>query len=441
MIKWPAEWDPQTRSDPSWPSAKSGRSIADGRTWDTLNVNLQGTTIAQLTLQLGRRKPVAPEEEVRRRLLEFDLTARQYHALIGQWGPAFYHADAFPRLYGKTFNELKTGRSEWVSEDEFRKHVQGLSGTQYQAIRASLGPNFPALPSLRAIYGKPYLELRDGPMKPVPVSEEQLRGRLQGLGNREYGQRRKSWGPGWPCLDDFPKVYGKTFREIRDGARRSDWVTKEVIRDTIQNLSTKEYGDQRRSLGPRFPTSRMFEKIYGQPYGEIRHGRRLNSPWASIDDVRRVSQGLSEHEYDDKKRSGAFGPNFPVVSCMRSVYGISYGEIRDGRKQKEWVPEDTFRQAIQGLTMKEYDAKREELGLMYPSSVHVRKVYGKSFGELRDGRKNGEWVPKEVFRERVRGLTREAYALLRSSWGSRWPSLPHIEKVYGESLSKLAGRR
>lgn len=106
------------------------------------------------------------------------------------------------------------------------------------------------------------------------VSEEVLRERLQGLSVKQYRSVRHQLGPNFPKQNRFVEIYGKTFRELRDGYRNNDYVSEEVLRAFIQGIPQPEYARlSRLELPDRFPLLPVIRRVYGKSYVEIRDGK------------------------------------------------------------------------------------------------------------------------------------------------------------------------
>jgi len=135
-----------------------------------------------------------------------------------------------PSVRQKTIDALAKGRSikaerrgPWASISEVRLVLQGLSVKAYHAQRP---PNMPTASSLQKVYGKTFREIRDGYRRGAPgnstaVDEGILRVALQGLTSIQYDAQRRSkvLDARFVSSNAFPRVYGKTFMEVRDGVR------------------------------------------------------------------------------------------------------------------------------------------------------------------------------------------------------------------------------
>lgn len=424
----------KSRYDPTWPSQSSGKLKDDPRTWSGVAdwLRTRGFSLPQLVNELGRKKLHASEEEVRRVIR--DLSVREYEDLRPSLGDRFYHHCHFKHVYGKTFIEIKTGRITWASKEMVHQRIQGLTSQKYNEVRSSWGPDFPASVSFKSIYGMGFGKLRDSHLEPTPppVPEDILRQRIQGMGNREYEQRRKEWGREWPYYNDFKRFYGKTFQEVRDGKPRvGGWADVEVVRKRLQGLDSRAYDEVRREWGLEYPTSAMFKRIYGQTFKQVRDGRRQGD-WPALEEISRLVQGVPQAEYNAKRGS------LPYSGSFEAIYGVTYGELSRGRRLNSgWVDEETLRARIIGLSMAEYDQQRKAWGPEYPSSVFIRRVYGKTFGEIQRGGEKQSWLSEEEIRPYLQGLTHETYNERRSQLGPRFPSSQMFCKVYGKSLPEI----
>jgi hypothetical protein len=228
-------------------------------------------------------------------------SVQEYEAARAALGFRFPRVGQFRRIYGKTFAEVRDGivrgveqspttstpkgrkRMAWVSEDELRKTIQGMTSTAYLTKRLELGPRFPTRAAFQALYGKTFQEIRDGARLPRPgdwATEDEVREAIQRMTAREYREFVRNRGDARPRFppdpDRLPFVYGKTFTEIRDGVKQgSEGKASEAeVREAIQGMRLEDYMAARERLGARFPVSKRFPRIYSKTFAEIRDGVR-----------------------------------------------------------------------------------------------------------------------------------------------------------------------
>jgi hypothetical protein len=141
-----------------------------------------------------------------------DQTLRTQMGVLGKKGSAVRW---YPHL---------ARRGEWASENELRHLIQGLKVDEYEVKKRDWGLQFPKAALFVDLYGKTFQEIRDGHRRGVvPVDEATLRDAIQHMTQMEYMKERKKLGPMFLEVGRFQKVYGKTFKEIRDGNRDSRW--------------------------------------------------------------------------------------------------------------------------------------------------------------------------------------------------------------------------
>lgn len=275
----------------TWPIGNRTLIEGDGRTWGSLAswLSRNGSSFLAVCESLGR--PVQPPftlEYAKKLILEhktrtgtwpskmdpIEGDGRSWHALEE------YVKRNFGPRWGDLCKELgKSGYNAWTKgaiEAEVRAYVS--KHDKWPSASNKDGPWNSASQWLVKNEGLTLYQLtlqmgrRDHP-SPPPVPEETLRQRIQGLSVQEYRRYRKEWGPGWPYPHEFPNIYGKTFKHIQRGKPRvGGWVDIETVQRVVQGLTTKAYDDLRQELGPTYPSSRHFERIYGKSFQEVRDG-------------------------------------------------------------------------------------------------------------------------------------------------------------------------
>jgi len=110
----------------------------------------------------------------------------------------------------------------WMPEDETSSFIQGLTVKEYVVKRRS-NPRLPKQSAFPAVYGKTFQEVRDGFRRSLFVTESELKLAITGMAQTEYVRlkKEKRLDTRYPHTVSFPKVYGKTYKEIRDGSRKA----------------------------------------------------------------------------------------------------------------------------------------------------------------------------------------------------------------------------
>jgi len=226
------------------------------------------------------------------------------------------------------------------------------------------------------------------------------------------------------------KKSGKTLTQIRDeSGKRAAWPVEDVVRLFSQGKGQEEYDAQRRSIGG--PNSTAFPHVYGKTYQEVRDGRRIGD-WPCEGIVRAFSQGLSEDTYNSRRN--AIGG--PCVASLRLVYGKTFCEIRDGQRGwgGEWPSEGAVRVFAAGKTCEQYNEQRGAIG--GPRHNKFSQVYGKTFREVRDGRrKGGDWPTEDELRPLLCGKSVIDYAAQRHDIGG--PNAGEFLRVYGKTFAEV----
>lgn len=118
-----------------------------------------------------------------------------------------------------------------------------------------------------------------------------------------------------------------------------------------------------------------------------------------------------------------------------------------------WVSEDILREVIQGMTIQEYCKKKKTLTSNYPRSSDCLKLYGKTFQEIRDGVRRGNWVAEDTLRQLIvgggvpgldrrhclTGMSTLEYSRLKTikELDSRYPPIRNMVKVYGKTFKEI----
>jgi hypothetical protein len=157
----------------------------------------------------------------------------------------------------------------------------------------------------------------------VIATEEMVRDLAKGKSVVEYDAQRPN---GFPAAAHSQRLYGKTYRQIRDGIRNNRvevTVTEEQAREFAAGKSKQEYNATRPS---GYPNAARFIQYFGKSYLEVRDGRRGYTPVAaSADQVRVFSQGKTMRAYDAQKPSG-----YPYSNHFQRHFGMTFSELRDG---------------------------------------------------------------------------------------------------------------
>lgn len=197
-------------------------------------------------------------------------------------------------------------------------------------------------------------------------------------------------GRNWSHVPGALKPY--EWPATRDLSRRK-WEPIEVVREAIRNMDRATYDRVRLSLGV-FPPGGQFPRVYGMTYNEVRTGTRGDDrvPYLTADEIRGKIQGINKNAY--QKQRHTLGAAYPDATLFPDVYGMTYAEVRDGVRgvNRDWPDEATAKTLVQGLTYDECAQDSRRLRVPHPD--HFKRVYGKSFSEVRDGVKSyGRFLP------------------------------------------------
>jgi hypothetical protein len=118
----------------------------------------------------------------------------------------------------------------WTTEEEVHKLIQGLTVKGYNLLRKSI-KTLPKQSQFPRIYGKTFKEVRDGCLRDLWAAEEVTRQAIQGVSLTVYENLRKDpkFNPPLPWPGEFPRLYGKTFKEVRDGYRGKNWDARKGL--------------------------------------------------------------------------------------------------------------------------------------------------------------------------------------------------------------------
>jgi predicted GIY-YIG superfamily endonuclease len=161
--------------------------------------------------------------------------------------------------------------------------------------------------------------------------------------------------------------------------------------------------------------------------------------WATEDEFRAFASGMTVSQYEVARRGNH---RMPCKSMIPDIYGKNFAELAHGIAYGEWVPEDVLRAKIQGVSAAEYDRSRKSWGRGYPQRAWLPTVYGKNFTQIRDGE---SWASVEEVRQRMADwaeahghlMRAKDYESARKEWGPRFPSTAYFQRVYGMSLAEV----
>lgn len=367
-----------------------------------------GVTFHELKAGWSRGGEVAPLDEVR----EFirDMTVGAYKEArfekSREMGYNFPQPSAFPEHYGMTFRELKTGIQGVATLEEVREFIQSMEGREYREARLEvsrkMGKKYPDLGLFPKYYGMTFQEVRTGRRQGGGMASlDEVRDFIQDMEASEYNQARREQatksGKLYPSSNFFPKCYGMTFREVKTGVRKGgEVVPVEKIRPLIQGLTPSQYDAVRlewsEKTGKLHPLATSFYKYYGMSFMEVKTGRGLGGQVATLEDVRAFIQNMTVTEYNEarsekNRKSAAL---FPNASEFLRCYGMTFREVKTGSRNGEVAPVKEVRRFIRGMTSGEYQKARLKTGKSYPHVGLFPKYYGMTFAELRDGSKAAE---------------------------------------------------
>lgn len=216
----------------------------------------EGRTVCESTKKLIseiERKRCAEDPVHRARLAEI---SRAYN---GSSEGRAAHSEIAKRIHLNP--EVRERRAEGLRK-HFRDHPEDRERLKIVAKKA------------RVRYWDKYREKRG-----AWASEAEVRAFIQGLTVKQYSVKRRG-SPRFPKQSYFSNVYGKTFQEIRDGVRVGVWVTESELRQAITGMTQTEYErlKKERVLDSRYPQVVSLKKIYGKNYKEIRDGSQRRTP-------------------------------------------------------------------------------------------------------------------------------------------------------------------
>lgn len=111
--------------------------------------------------------------------------------------------------------------------------------------------------------------------------------------------------------------------------------------------------------------------------------RRREIDKVSEDVMRDRIQGLELEEYERARKS--WEPGFVCFSEFKRVYGKTFAEVRDGKPRDYKVPVDVLWEKIQGIPVPRYEKERKSFGPGFPAATTFKRIYGMQYGALRDG--------------------------------------------------------
>lgn len=220
----------------------------------------------------------------------------------------------------RTLGELREaigGQVITATEDEVRAFAQGKQSRDYNMTRPDGYPHSARFPSMFS--GKTFQEVRDGARFGNTATEYQVRTFAQGKNKKEYDRNRPK---GYPHSTMFPQHFnGKSFVCVRDGLPYAATVSRADVQSFAQGKSREEYNSTR---PPGYPASSMFQKRFKKSFVELRDGVSWGIT-ASIDDVRSFAHGKQAREYDSTRPNG-----YPATNRFVALFGKTYAQIRDG---------------------------------------------------------------------------------------------------------------
>lgn len=186
----------------------------------------------------------------------------------------------------RTLGELREaliGSRGYTDVETLRRRIQGMTTDEYDRAYRKWGPEYVGPSHLRKIYGKTFREIRDGVQGrgngTACVAADEVRRRIVGVTIARYdAELRFAWGAGWPPAYKFKEIYGETFGEMRGLYKKREYASEEEIRRLASGMTVTEYAERRHDWGPRFPPAGQFRTAYGKTFTEVRGDRCARRP-------------------------------------------------------------------------------------------------------------------------------------------------------------------
>ena len=164
----------------------------------------------------------------------------------------------------------------WAPLDVVREAICGMSRSQYDSKRLTMG-DFPPGGRFPQVYGCTYNEARLGARgggRPDYLSADEIRPRIHGITKDAYQKQRHTMGTEYPDATLFPEVYGMTFAEVRDGIRGTnrEYASAQEAHEAIAGMTYSECVATRTSLRIAIPHPDYFKCVYGKTFSEVRDG-------------------------------------------------------------------------------------------------------------------------------------------------------------------------
>jgi hypothetical protein len=230
----------------------------------------------------------------------------------------------------------------WVSADIVRPKLEGLDSFEaYVEMVRRTKINAPTTPSsFKFVYGETFCQMRDGVRfgGAQKASEAEVRRLIQGMTIPQYDEARKRWNASkrstiFISAGEFPRIYGKGFMELRDGSH--PLIPLETLLPFIQPLSQKRYIQKRedleKKLGGRCPVPGKFPDAYGLTYGAAvgrgRGGLPIE-PLVPLKKLRPFIRTMSQEEYARTRADlgKKLGGRCPCYGEFPKAYGVTYGQ-------------------------------------------------------------------------------------------------------------------
>lgn len=232
-------------------------------------------------------------------------------------------------------HRINRAQAPLADEKAVRQFIQGMSCVQYDALRrkGSVPNGFPASSVFSVHYGKTYKEMRDGPFVPW-ASVEDVRAYIEkhNLTYRQYDALKRNFSlpVNFPRANDFRHIYEQTFQQVRDGHSRNEWSTEEAVRPFTKGKTCRDFDEWRLSYKGklRIPMAGSFLRVFGKSYREVRDGWK-RSEYATEEKIRRSIQGMSRRKYEWLKSQKLLPANFPHRDAFPRLYGKTFSQVRD----------------------------------------------------------------------------------------------------------------
>jgi hypothetical protein len=180
------------------------------------------------------------------------------------------------------------------------------------------------------------------------------------------------------------------------------WASSPEVRATLSAATRKSFEDPER----RRKQSESLTRFFSSPEARQqvadtnqRYAAQHPESYEALNEYNRSPEGREERsrsrkEYCSKNpaalralQEGSRRRLSSQEGREQMLLGLAQARAKRKALRGEWVSEEVVRAFTQGLSVKEYDVKRKlpTAPNPMPCSTSLSKIYGKTFGEIRDG--------------------------------------------------------